>query len=260
MSGHIHVEIANGVAWLTIDHEAKRNALTQAMWQSLAESVTALQDNPQVRVVVVRGAGDKAFSAGADITEFAELAKSPEMLAVNNDIVQVAQGALHRLTKPTIAMIYGACVGGGCGLALACDFRIAATTAKLGITPAKLGLLYSKADTRRLYNLVGPAVSREMLFTGKIVAAEQALAYGLVNEVVAAEDLRARVEVFALELAVGSQYSLRGIKQVLAALEGHGQLDDHELQGMFDAAFTADDCIEGCAAFLEKRQADFTWN
>jgi enoyl-CoA hydratase/carnithine racemase len=246
------------IAIVTIDNEAKRNALTQSMWEAVAETAQALQQHQHTRVVVVRGAGDKAFSAGADIAEFTELAKDPEKLALNNAAVQLAQQALEQLTKPTIAMIHGACVGGGCGLALACDFRFADARAKFAITPARLGLLYSKNDTRRLYNLVGPGLCRQMLYTGKSLQAEEALEAGLLTDVVS-EGLQQHVLDFAAELAAGSQYSMRGIKQVLASLEGHGSATDEELQQLFDAAFSGEDCLEGAAAFLQKRPARFSF-
>ncbi|GAB3096598.1 enoyl-CoA hydratase/isomerase family protein [Aestuariicella hydrocarbonica] len=260
MSGAIKTHIENHIAWLTIDHEAKRNALTQVMWRSLDEALKHLQQLPEVRVLVVRGAGDQAFSAGADIKEFTEMVSAPDKLASNNRLIQQAQQSLQTFTKPTIAMIHGACVGGGCGLALACDFRLAASSARFAITPAKLGLLYSKADTRRLYNLVGPAACRELLFTGTSIDADKALRVGLVNEVHEQNTLLDRVTRFAGELATASQYSLRGIKQLLASLEGHGNLDDDQLQGLFDDAFNGEDCREGCQAFLQKRPPQFTYS
>lgn len=260
MSGAIKTHIDNHIAWLTIDNEAKRNALTQEMWQSLETALTHLQQMPEVRVLVLRGAGNKAFSAGADIAEFTEMASSPERLASNNFFIQQAQQALQEFSKPTVAMIHGACIGGGCGLALACDFRLAAASARFAITPAKLGLLYSKADTRRLYNLVGPAVSREMLFTGASIDVNRALAIGLVNEIHEPTALQDRVLQFAGELAVASQYSIRGIKQVLASLEGHSDVEDERLQALFDEAFNGEDCLEGCEAFLQKRAPRFTYS
>lgn len=257
--GQVTIEKRSAIATLVIQNEARRNALSQSMWEQLFNAVRALDEDSEVKVVVVRGSGNKAFSAGADISEFAELAADPEKLAANNDSVQRAQAALEALKKPTIALIFGACVGGGCGLALACDFRFASPQSTFAITPAKLGLLYSVNDTRRLYNLVGPAMTREILYTGRMLSAIEAEQMGMLNKLHADDELEQQVYRFADELAAGSQYALRGIKTVLAKLEGHGQATDEEIQALFDRAFTSEDCLEGTAAFLQKRPPKFTY-
>ena len=166
-SASVSVQIDGAVATLTLNNPERRNALNMAMWEALKSELVALDSNDKVRALVVRGAGDKAFSAGADIKEFAELLEDRERLDRNNVLVQEAQIALEEFSKPAIAMIRGACMGGGCGIALACDFRIAERDAKMGITPAKLGLLYSVRDTERLHRLVGSSITRQMLFTGQ---------------------------------------------------------------------------------------------
>lgn len=256
-AGEIVLQTRGRVAHLFISNEERRNAISSHMWESIAEAVQQVAKDDELRVLVVEGAGRKAFSAGADIKEFAELLNDPARLGRNNELVQAAQQAIELLDKPTIAKVRGACVGGGCGLALACDFRIATPEARFGITPAKLGLLYSVADTRRLYNLVGPALSREMLFTGKILNAEEAKQAGMITRLVDDEQFDSVVEEFAAELAATSRYSLRGIKATLGYLEGTHPMSEATLQELFDRAFEGEDFNEGRQAFLEKRSANF---
>lgn len=246
------------IARLIINRPERRNALNQSMWETLDTTLNSIASDPSIRVVIVTGSGG-CFSAGADISEFRELAADPERLRANNAVVQRAQEKLEELPRPTIAMIEGACVGGGCGIALACDFRIASTDAVFAITPARLGLIYSLRDTRRLLSLVGPAFTKEMLYTSRKLDSQEAVSRGLINRAVVAEQLPQTVDTLAQELATTSQYSVRGVKQVVAALEGYGTLDEAATQALFDNAFTADDCREGVAAFMEKRQPIFTW-
>jgi len=256
-SANIELSLNGAVATLLINRPERSNALNQAMWKALHEAIATIVADDRIRAVVLRGAGGKVFCAGADISEFTQLAKKPEQQAENNEWVQKTQAALQALSKPSLAMISGACVGGGCGLALACDFRFAVPDAVLAITPAKLGLLYSLADTRRLYNLVGPGPTRELLFTGKMVEAEAALAIGLVNRVVAEGDIEAETFAFADTLASASATSISGMKQVLSVLEGRGNCSEMELEALFLAAFQGRDFREGTEAFLEKRSPDF---
>lgn len=247
------------IGTVVINNPKRRNAICQSMWEQLVEVIADIEVDSSVRVVIVRGAGEQAFSAGADISEFSSLVKDPQRLAANNKVVQRAQAALENLNRPTIAMIRGACVGGGCGLALACDFRFAEQGAKFAITPAKLGLLYSVRDTRRLYNLVGPGLTREMLYTGKMLTSEQAFDAGLLMSLTDSEQLLSKVDAFAAQLAAGSQYSIRGIKSVLALIEGHPTYTDKDIDELFEKAFSAEDSVEGAAAFIDKRPANFTW-
>lgn len=243
--------------WVSLSNPARRNAMTQAMWRQLMAVVESAANNPSVKVLVLQGDGDQAFCAGADIAEFSAMAQDPARMQVNNALIQSAQAALHNVNKVTVALVQGACVGGGCGLALCCDFRFATADARFAITPAKLGLLYSKDDTRRALNLLGPALTRELLFTGRVLDAEEALAAGLLNGIVAKHAIADRVQALAEQIGANSQYAVRGIKQVLAALEGHGQASEAQLQRVFDDAFQGEDFREGVDAFLAKRAPDF---
>jgi len=257
--GKISLIPGSPTAVLEIDQPERRNALNEAMWQAIPPLLEQVEEDRAIRVLVVRGAGDRAFSAGADISEFGELARSPERIARNQAIIQGAQQRLEALMRPTVAAVRGACFGGGCGLALACDLRIVADDAVFALTPARLGLAYSLADTRRLHRLAGPGLCREMLYTGRRLDAAEALERGLVNQVVPAAELEQAVQELAGELAAASQYSIRGIKQVLAYIEGWGGCSESELARISRDAFAGDDCREGAAAFLEKREPRFRW-
>ena len=161
----IAVEFRGPVATLVLNRPERRNALDFDMWRTMLRELERLEADEAVRVVVVRGAGEQAFSAGADIKEFAALLEDRQRLEENNQVVQQAQIALEEFSKPTIAMIRGACMGGGCGIALACDLRLAEGAARFGITPAKLGLLYSERDTRRLHRLERGGMGRGIRFS-----------------------------------------------------------------------------------------------
>jgi len=258
----VTLQINHNVAWLTLNREQKRNALTQEMWQQLVQYCQQLALNDEVKVLVLTATGDKAFSAGADIEELTDIIKDSERLIANNKVVQQAQLLLQQLKIPTIAAINGVCVGGGMGLALACDFRICVEHAKFGITPSKLGLLYSIEDTKRLVNVVGVARAKELLFLGKIISAEQAIAWGLVTECVASNQLDEKVNDLIKQLLAVSRFSMAGIKTTLEYIDNansNGEYSHNEqaVRALFDLAFTQSDFKEGANAFLEKRAPKF---
>lgn len=256
----IHTEKAGSFGYLMLNRPEKRNAMSEAMWRMLPEAATALDRDPDVRVIIVASTSEAAFSAGADIAELEQIAKDKARQESNRVAIREAQRTLARLAKPTIARISGACMGGGCGIAIHCDFRFAATGARFGITPAKLGLVYPLNDTKQLMDLVGPAKAKSMLFTGRVVDAEKALAIGLVDELCAQEELAAKVEGFANQMASVSQYSVRGIKGFVQRILD-GQVDDDATTAdLFRAAHEGEDAAEGVRAFLEKRVPNFRWN
>jgi len=245
--------------YLLLNRTAKKNALSEAMWRAIPEAVMALDEDPDVRVIIVTSADEGAFSAGADIAELAEIAKSKARQESNRLAIREAQRTLARAAKPTIAMIWGACMGGGCGLAIHCDMRFAAPAARFAITPAKLGIVYPLNDTKQLIDLIGPAKAKSMLFTGRVLAAEEAEAIGLVDQVVDAANLRQHVTDFAGQIASVSQFSVREMKKFIQrVLDGQCD-DDAETAEIFRAAQEGEDASEGIRAFIEKRKPDFTW-
>lgn len=256
----IFIEKQDGIGRLVLNRPDKRNAMSEAMWSLIPEAVATLDKDSDVRVIIVGSSCDKAFSAGADIGELEQIAADPERQESNRLAIRNAQRTLARAAKPTIAEIKGACMGGGCGLAIHCDMRFAANSARFGITPAKLGLIYPLNDTKQLMDLVGPAKAKSMLFTGRVVAADEALAIGLVDELFDPEILAEKTLAFATQIAQVSQYSVRGIKQTIRRILD-GQHDDNGATAeMFRDAHVGIDAAEGVRAFLEKRPASFRWN
>ena len=253
----VTLEQQNKIAVITLNREDKRNALTQSMWEALADYCDQLAKGPIPRVVVIQAQGDKAFSAGADIEELTQIIQDPVRLKLNNKVVQEAQQKLHNLPCPTVAAINGACVGGGMGIAVACDFRIAARHAKFAITPSKLGLLYSIEDTRRLVALVGMSKAKQLLYLGQPIDAQTALTWGLLTHVVKADELAGKVDELCNQLCQVSGTSIAGIKQTLGYLGNTLETDEKEVRALFDRAFYQDDFKRGSEAFLNKQPAEF---
>jgi enoyl-CoA hydratase/carnithine racemase len=247
----LRLEISGRVARLLIDRAAKRNAFDQAMWLQLPLLLERALADDAVRLMVLQSAEPGVFCAGADIAELSANAGSADWRAANQAAINAAQYVLTRAAKPVIAMIDGDCIGGGCGLALACDIRVATPRARFGITPAKLGLVYPLHDTKLLVDLVGPAKAKEILFTGALLDAEEAHRIGLINQIAdTADDL---IET----MLSTSGHSQRESKAVIRRiLDGQAE-DDADSRARFAEAFTRADFREGVAAFLQKRKANF---
>ena len=245
------------VARVVINRPDKRNALSSAMWQQLHAIALQLAGDAALRAVIISGAGDAAFSAGADIIEMQQSLADPPRMKIMQDAVLDAQVAWERLPMPTIAVIRGACTGGGCGLALSCDLRLASPDAFFAIPPAKLGLAYSLADTKRLYDLVGPSRAKEILFTGRRILAPEALAIGLVNEIIPVDALESRAVALAREIAANAGNSVRAAKAVVNMITAGVLAETPESRRYYDDSFTSAEFLEGARAFIEKRPARF---
>jgi enoyl-CoA hydratase/carnithine racemase len=248
---HVKVDTTGPVATLTIDRSAKRNAMSFEMWSAipgLLESVTS------ARVLLIQGG--EHFSAGADISEFETLRSGAEGASRYGEAVHAAERAIAEFPRPTIAVINGFCIGGGCEIALACDLRIAAADAKFGITPSKLGIVYSFTSTKQLVDAVGPAWARQILFSGEIIDAATALRIGLVNELHGVDELAGRAKELAEVIASRSQVSLVGAQRIISMITD-GQHEDDSVRELYDAAVHSDDYAEGVRAFLEKRPPKF---
>jgi enoyl-CoA hydratase/carnithine racemase len=255
--GQIDCTIENGIAWVTLDRPEKRNAITGAMWRAMPELTDMLAENDAVRSVVLRGAGNKAFAAGAAIEEFSDNYESAESARVYNDNFRAGELAFAGLLKPVVAMIHGACVGGGCELAMVCDQRFASSGSKYGVPPAKLGTAVSFGDTKQLVDLVGHAKARDLLFTGRLIDAEEALAIGLINRIYPEDELEEAVRAYCEELGQVSQNSIAVAKQMIAAVVAGADPDEPAYRKLFDDTFVSDDFKEGYSAFLEKRKPNF---
>ena len=252
----LRLERQGAVAHLLIDRADKRNAFNQEMWDLFPQLLAQAMADPAIHVLVVRAAeADSAFCAGADIGEFASGARDPQWRAANQAAINRVQLELARAAKPTVAFVEGDCVGGGCGIALACDFRVAGPKARFGITPAKLGLVYPLHDTKLLVDLVGPSHAKRILFTGALLPAAEAQAIGMVTILDA--DPAAALDRLTSDLVAVSGHSQRLSKvMVQRILDGQAH-DDDATRAEFAAAFDGDDFGEGVSAFLEKRKPVF---
>jgi enoyl-CoA hydratase/carnithine racemase len=247
----LRLEIQGAQAHLIIDRAAKRNAFNQAMWEALPGLLAEAMADDKVRVLILRSAEPGVYCAGADIGEMSVNAGNPDWLVANQTAINRAQYDLTRVARPTVALIDGDCVGGGCGLALACDLRVASARSRFGITPAKLGLVYPLHDTKLLVDLVGPANAKRILFTGALIDAAEAHRIGLIDEV--ADNADALIETMTSVSRHSQCESKAMIRRIL-----DGQVaDDDATRALFAAAFSGADFREGVSAFLEKRKSDF---
>jgi enoyl-CoA hydratase/carnithine racemase len=245
------------VAVLTIDRPEKRNAMTAAMWAALPGVLVPLAEDPEVRVLVVTGAGP-SFCAGADISD---LLSGPDpadpMADVRRDNL-AAQAALREFPKPTVALIRGHCIGGGVEIAASCDLRFTDPTGVFGVTPAKVGIVYTPSSTKALIDLVGPAMTKYLLFSGELLDAQTALRAGLVDRLLPAEELETEVYRFADVLASRSALSQRATKEVVAALTA-GRDGEAEVARRYRETIASGELAEGVAAFAERRPPRFPW-
>ncbi len=244
------------VAVVTLHRPARRNAITLGMWRELAAIFTRLGADGDVRAVVLTGSGGH-FCAGADIGEFGDVRRGPDDVTIYEQAVDGATRALIALPKPTIAAIMGSCIGGGSGLAIACDFRIAATDARFGIPAAKLGIVYGPLDSRNLIALVGLARAKDILFSGRQFGAREALAIGFADRVIETDARQAAID-FAAGLAQNAPLAIAGAKLTLNALAaGEADARAPEIQAAIARAAASRDYAEGVCAFLEKRPPVF---
>lgn len=252
------IEIAthDAIATVTLNRPASRNALTLAMWQQIARLFTDLGADRGVRGIILTGAGS-SFSVGADIIEFDKVRNTPEQAAAYEVAVDAAADAIFAAPKPTIAAIDGYCLGGGCHLALACDFRFARPSAMLGIPAARLSIVYGVRSTERLLALVGLSAAKRILYGGQRIDAAEAARQGLVDEI--HDDVLAAARASALALADNAPLSIAGAKGILNALTtGQGTLDASRAEAAIDRAVGSRDYAEGRRAFAEKRAPKFT--
>jgi enoyl-CoA hydratase/carnithine racemase len=246
----------DAVASLVLNRPAKHNALTEAMWREISELLAEAEADSDIQVLIVRGKGG-AFAAGADISEFEDVYATPERAEAYSRAIGDALDGLARFPKPTIASIEGACVGGGCALALACDLRFAAQGARFGVTPARLGLVYPFNDTRRLVNAVGSAAAKDLLFTARLIDAETALQIGLINRLTPSGILKETVNDYASHITRASSHTAKVTKQMIALIEAGQDQDCERTRALFLEAFSGEHFQEGYKAFLDKRHPDF---
>jgi enoyl-CoA hydratase/carnithine racemase len=252
----IILSVEGPVAILTLNRPAKRNAMNLSMWAAIPELVKQAYDQQVVRLLIISGSGDH-FSAGADIAELPKAYASKDQAVANQSLMLEAMAAIEGSSLPTLALINGFCVGGGCGLALACDFRWATPEAQFAITPAKLGLAYGIADTRRLVQAVGVSRTKQILFTGAKADAQTALAWGLIDEVYDQAAMAEAISSLAQTLAGSARFSIKASKHMISRVVAGASVDDANSQAFFASAFDGDDFKEGFAAFMAKDRRSF---
>ncbi len=259
-SPHIRLEVDGPVAHLILDRPDRRNALDLEMWRSIPPKVAAAEEDSDVKIVVVRGVDRTAFAAGADISQFHERFRNGDSARTYVDAVHDAEDALSKCLKPMIAMIHGDCVGGGVEIAIACDLRFCSTDSRFGITPAKLGICYSMASTRRVSQSIGPSRTKDLLYTGRLINAATAQEWGLVDRVYGSDNLERETAVFVEQVCRNSQYSVRYAKKAMHNIMAGGTEEPASLLALRLGAYEAGDLKEGITAFKEKRRPQFSWN
>ncbi|MCB1906048.1 MAG: enoyl-CoA hydratase/isomerase family protein [Rhodocyclaceae bacterium] len=257
MPGQVTLQLESNVATLTLDNDGKLNAIDSVMWQSLRAHMTALNDDPALRCVILRGAGDKAFAAGGDIEEFPHVRGTVDQaLTYHDEWVAAALDGIRACPVPTVAAIEGACIGGGLEIAGCCDLRIAGRSARFGAPINRLGFSMYPGEMAGLLELVGPAVLLEVLLEGRILGADEALAKGLLTRVVDDGEAITEADASARRIASGAPLVARWHKQWVHRLTRTEALTDEEKRSAF-AFLDTDDYREGMAAFFAKRSPEF---
>ena len=249
-------EVEDGIGWMTFNNPAKRNALSMEMQRAMAVIFQRFQASDKVRVIVMKGAGDKAFVSGADISEFGGERSAPAPPKRDDDAA--ARFRLANVDKPVVAMIQGYCIGGGLAVALSADMRIASDDAQFGIPAARLGVGYPPGGVKSLVDLVGPAHANEILLSARRWSAEEALRMGLVNRVVPRDALEPTVRELASQIATNAPLTLRASKvAVQQALLDPERRDWALCNRLVAECFASEDHAEGVEAFLTKRTPQF---
>lgn len=257
MGGVVRSEKDGALGWLIFDHPERRNAISVQMWRQIPELVEALAADDQVRVVVMRGAGNTAFVAGADISQFEESRTGESARDYDVDNAR-AFAALAGLEKPLLAQIGGFCIGGGVAIALTADLRYASSDSVFAIPAAKLGLGYQMGGLDALANVVGYSNAKEIFFTARRFSADEAHHMGLVNAVLAREDLEAHVRETAAQIAANAPLTVKSVKRIVGELsKDPAQRDLAGVAASIRACFESEDYREGIRAFLEKRPPRF---
>jgi enoyl-CoA hydratase/carnithine racemase len=252
-------EKKDGVGWMTFNNPARRNAMSLEMWEAVGEIMDDFMADPAVKCCVMRGAGDKAFVSGADISQFKEKRNDADAAAEYDRISSDARRKLGAFEKPLIAMIRGYCLGGGLGVAMSADFRIATEDSQFGIPAARLGIAYTFENVRRLVDLVGPSRGKEILITARRLPAAEACQIGLINQVVPVDKLEDAVAEYTDAITVNAPLSMRASKLIIGEILKDKDDRDYELiETLKSECFDSNDYKEGREAFMEKRKPVFT--
>jgi enoyl-CoA hydratase/carnithine racemase len=250
--------VEDGIGWMVYNNPQRLNAMSLAMQQSVPIILEAFEADPEVRVVIVSGAGGRAFVSGADISEFGEKRTSPEARAVYDEAAAASGRAWAAVDKPILAMIDGYCIGGGMLTALSTDIRICSEPSQFGVPAARLGLGYGYGGVERLQAVVGPSWTAEILFSARRLSSAEALQIGLVNRVVSREELEPTVRALAAQIAENAPLTIRATKAALReTMKDPAKRDMERVATMVEACFRSEDYLEGQQAFMEKRTPNF---
>ena len=252
-------EKQDGIGRMIFNNPERHNAVSLDMWAAAEEILKDFVDDDDIRVIVLTGAGGKAFVSGADISKFDKERGSKEAVDHYNATVGATYAFIQDLPKPTIAEINGYCIGGGLGLAVCCDLRFCSEKSKFGLPAAKLGLGYGFDGLKRLVDAVGPGTARDITFSARQLDAEEALRTGLVQKIVAEEELRDFVNEYAKTVAGNAPLTIKSMKYIInQTLRAESEADLATCQQLVDDAFGSKDYVEGRHAFMEKRPPQFT--
>lgn len=257
MSGRVTTRIENGIGWIVFDNPGRHNAVSLEMWQGLEIHLASFTDDDAVRVIVLKGAGGKAFIAGADISQFEQERSSTASIENYNRVSGGAMSRLSEIGKPTIAMIDGYCIGGGLAIALCCDLRLASPESRFGIPAARLGVGYDRHGIDKLVDLVGPAFAKEIFFTARQFSSEEAAAMGLINRVIAHDELVGFTRQYCATIAANAPLTIRAVKTIIGEYAKPDRGDKALGDQLTAECSASEDYQEGRRAFMEKRQPEF---
>ncbi len=258
LSERIVAEKQGPVGWLTFNNPARRNAISIDMWEAIPKVLDRFEQDPEVRAIVLKGEGDKAFVSGADVSQYEKQRSSAEGIQYYEEIAGRVAERLQNCDKVIVAMIRGYCLGAGVNIALCCDLRIAAEDAKLGIPAAKLGLGYRASSLKNLIDIVGPAYAREVLITGRHFSAAEAKTMGLVHRVAPVAELESLVLEYCATISENAPLTIRASKRIIRELlKSSAAFDAEACAALVKACFESQDYIEGRRAFMEKRKPVF---
>ena len=257
-SDKILAEITGVIGAIIINNPGRHNAVSQDMWQAIADAVPRLDSDRAVRVITITGAGGKAFASGADISQFERERARGEPTTRSGGAFERACAALQSAQKPTVAIIYGWCLGGGMALAVSCDLRIAADDARFGIPAARLSIGYGVGGLRRIVELAGLSATKEIMFTARRYTAAEALRMGLVNQVVPVADLAEFAREYVDGISENAPLTIKAAKLALTELAKDPALRNWaDTDRVIALCATSEDHVEGAKAFMEKRKASF---
>ena len=250
--------VEEGVGYITFNNPEKHNAVSIEMWDALEKILDEFRSSKEIRVIVLNGAGGKSFVSGADISKFDKERSSKDAVLSYNKRTQKVYELLETFPKPTIAMIDGYCIGGGLNLAVCCDIRICSEKSKFAMPAAKLSLGYPFSSIKRLFDVMGPGMAKHFMFTAEKISASEALACGLVQKLVSAENIETYVRDYALTISQNAPLTIKAMKQIgIEILKNPDERDLLLCEQLASACFDSEDYKEGRKAFMEKRKPNF---